>query len=59
MKVRGLEAERDKDHQLCVSYCMNVLWEEKVEEGETEEGLKGPKTDERAEEEAYSKKHSL
>lgn len=28
MKVRDLEADRDRDHQLCVFYCVDVLREE-------------------------------
>lgn len=39
MKVRDLEAERDRDHQLCVVHCMDVQREER-EEGKKKEGRK-------------------
>lgn len=33
MKVRDFEAERDRNHQLCVFHRTDVLWEEREQKG--------------------------
>lgn len=68
MKLRDLKAGRDRAHQSCVLYCMDVLWEEWQQEGGKERKVKGARERRRTEgikeecvqkKQLYSKMHLL